>query len=282
MMNVQLKFILLLALLFQQMVFPQSGETTPLKDNFIKIYKDIIDNTISDEGIEIVADSLFNAPLIPGENILSRIENYLRQKAYVEEKIYSVAEGDCLWTIAKYQTGNPYNWNKIYEVNDTLIQNPDLIYPGMKIKILLVSKMVNPDSIASQVLAALVLPEEETQPVKQQETDYENLEIENFIVDETLSKIGKDFYDLFYIRWNDQVKGGRYSIIISEKALPQRGTQINIKVNDTDVYQSFVQPRYDVIEQSVDQGIYMVFSYLQNYQATQEELKGDMQGTGIY
>jgi curli production assembly/transport component CsgE len=152
----------------------------------------------------------------------------------------------------------------------------------MQIRILLVSRSVNPDSVASRVLAALVMPEEKKPPVRQEDPDYDNLEIENFIVDETLSKIGKDFYDLFYTRWNEQVKGGSYSIVISEKALPQRGTQINIKVNNTDVYQSFVQPRYDVIEQSVDQGIYMVFSYLQNYQATQEELKGDMQGTGIY
>lgn len=274
--------LLIIIIVFQNLIFAQTASSTSLKETFIKIYKDVIDNKITDEGMDLVVDSLFNTPLAPGENILERIENYLRQKAYVKEKFYTVVEGDCLWSIAQKETGDPYNWNKIFEVNDTLIQNPDLIYPGMQIRILTVSKSVNPDSIASRVLAALVMPKEENPPAKQEEPNYDNLEVENFIVDETISKIGKDFYDLFYIRWNEQVKGGSYSIVISEKALPQRGTQINIKVNDTDVYQSFVQPRYDVIEQSVDQGIYMVFNYLQNYQATQEELKGDMQGTGIY
>ncbi|MEN8253432.1 MAG: LysM peptidoglycan-binding domain-containing protein [Patescibacteria group bacterium] len=51
-----------------------------------------------------------------------------------ESSSYEVLQGDCLWSIALEQTGNPYNWTKIYESNKELIgDNPDLIYPQTKL-----------------------------------------------------------------------------------------------------------------------------------------------------
>src|SRR5690606_41855206 len=107
--------LLIIIIVFQNLIFALTASSTSLKETFIKIYKDVIDNKITDEGMDLVVDSLFNTPLAPGENILERIENYLRQKAYVEEKFYTVVEGDCLWSIAQKETGDPYNWNKIFE-----------------------------------------------------------------------------------------------------------------------------------------------------------------------
>lgn len=49
---------------------------------------------------------------------------------------YEVAPGDCLWSIALEQTGNPYNWVEIYGANkDTIGNNPDLIYPKTLLKV---------------------------------------------------------------------------------------------------------------------------------------------------
>ena len=43
---------------------------------------------------------------------------------------YVVQPGDCLWTIAFEQFGNPYRWTEIYELNRAVIgANPDLIFP---------------------------------------------------------------------------------------------------------------------------------------------------------
>ncbi|RPI70850.1 MAG: LysM peptidoglycan-binding domain-containing protein [Ignavibacteriales bacterium] len=285
-MKLKIKILIFLLLFLQQFSFPQGWEADSLQQSFISIYKEMIDSNISDEKLNNIVDSLFHSPVTQDKNIISRIEDYLSETANIEERHYTIVEGDCLWTIAEKQTGDPYNWNKIYEVNDNLIKNPDLVFPNQEIKILLVNKAVNPDSVVSRVLAALLLPEENITVNNEIKDSVNNdfLEIENFIVDETLSKIGKDFFDLFYTRWEQQVSGvGSYSIVIAEKTLPQRGTHISIKVNDLDIYQSFIQPRYELIEQSVDEGIYMVYSYLQNYQAIQNELeKGDMKGTGIY
>lgn len=50
-------------------------------------------------------------------------------------KTYTVKSGDCLWNIAKKYYGNGAQYTKIYNANKGTIKNPNLIYPGMKLKI---------------------------------------------------------------------------------------------------------------------------------------------------
>jgi hypothetical protein len=48
---------------------------------------------------------------------------------------YHVKKGDTLWGIAKEQMGNPYKWQKIYELNTDTLSNPRKIYPGQMLKL---------------------------------------------------------------------------------------------------------------------------------------------------
>ena len=50
-------------------------------------------------------------------------------------KTYTVVKGDSLSKIAKRQYGDMNQWPRIYEANRDQIKNPDLIYPGQKLKI---------------------------------------------------------------------------------------------------------------------------------------------------
>lgn len=45
-------------------------------------------------------------------------------------KNYTVAKGDCLWSIAKKQLGNGSRWQEIHNLNRDKITNPNVIYPG--------------------------------------------------------------------------------------------------------------------------------------------------------
>ncbi len=116
-----------------------------------------------------------------------------------------------------------------------------------------------------------------------QSSENEDVGISGLVVDETFSKVGHDFYDLFYSNWRSPKNIKDYSITITEKPLPQLGTQITIIVNDTPIYQRFVQPRFEIIKEMVRQGLEISYSYLENYDQIQKELQGkDMQGTGIF
>ena len=48
---------------------------------------------------------------------------------------YVVVAGDSLSKIAKRQYGDGKKWRRIYEANRDLIKDPDLIYPGQKLRI---------------------------------------------------------------------------------------------------------------------------------------------------
>ena len=50
-------------------------------------------------------------------------------------KIYEVVSGDSLLKIAKREYGNASEWNRIYDANRDLLNDPNKIYPGQKLKI---------------------------------------------------------------------------------------------------------------------------------------------------
>lgn len=53
----------------------------------------------------------------------------------ISPEYYEIKKGDSLSAIAKQQYGDATKWRTIYEANKDVIKNPDLIYPGQKIKI---------------------------------------------------------------------------------------------------------------------------------------------------
>ncbi len=65
----------------------------------------------------------------------------LQESLMRKEKIYVVGtwwrDRDCLWNIAKKVEiyDNPWRWPKIWQGNRDQIKDPDLIYPGQKLKI---------------------------------------------------------------------------------------------------------------------------------------------------
>ena len=91
------------------------------------------------------------------------------------------------------------------------------------------------------------------------------LEINGMVVDETRSKHGRDFYDLFYTSWSEPEESYAYTIRIEEKPGRGRGTVIVVRVNDEIVYQSQLQPRYEVVEQAALQAVERTYRIMQRY-----------------
>jgi nucleoid-associated protein YgaU len=55
--------------------------------------------------------------------------------AVAAERTYVVVEGDSLSAIAKRMLGDGNKWRRIYEANRDVIDDPDLIFPGQKLRI---------------------------------------------------------------------------------------------------------------------------------------------------
>lgn len=53
----------------------------------------------------------------------------------IEVQYYIVAKGDSLWKIAEKFYGNGSKYTGIFEENREVIKDPDLIFPGQKIRI---------------------------------------------------------------------------------------------------------------------------------------------------
>lgn len=118
------------------------------------------------------------------------------------------------------------------------------------------------------------------QPVKS--NDYE-IEIDGLLVDDTKTKSGKDFYDLFYTGWEAPQGAKNYSITISEKPFRLTSTLIIVSINENVVYQSILQPRQDIIESQSEEAIYITQDYLANYEEIMKQINGeDLTGSGIY
>ena len=52
-----------------------------------------------------------------------------------EVQYYEIKKGDSLWKISKTFYGKGSRYNKIFKANKEVIKDPDLIFPGQKIRI---------------------------------------------------------------------------------------------------------------------------------------------------
>ncbi|WP_028469275.1 peptidoglycan-binding protein LysM [Neptunomonas japonica] len=59
----------------------------------------------------------------------------LEDKTAANVEYYTIESGDSLWAIAQKYLGNGNDYTKIFEANKEVIKDPDLIYPGQKIRI---------------------------------------------------------------------------------------------------------------------------------------------------
>ena len=87
-------------------------------------------------------------------------------------------------------------------------------------------------------------------------------EIDGLIIEQSQTKIGHDFFQQFTAQWDPPSSSQEYNIFIIERASPQWGSWVWIKVNDTIVYQGVVKPRYEEIRGAVQTGLAQAMDYL--------------------
>nr|WKN34042.1 curli production assembly/transport protein CsgE [Tunicatimonas sp. TK19036] len=109
------------------------------------------------------------------------------------------------------------------------------------------------------------------------------LEMNGLVIDETITKIGRDFYDLFYTHWDAPNSQVDYTLFIKEQPQPGRGTRISVLLNETELMSQMIQPRQELLlavaSQAVQLAQYQIYHYEQMTQQLENE---DQYGSGIF
>lgn len=120
----------------------------------------------------------------------------------------------------------------------------------------------------------------EKQRTKEEEI---SVEIDGLIVDETLSKVGRDFYDAFYSKWAAPLGAKDYTIFIKETPPRMNRFTVSIYVNDDEVFSSYLAPREEIIDAYADYAVSETENFLKQRENVSQTLESpDMAGSGIY
>lgn len=105
---------------------------------------------------------------------------------------------------------------------------------------------------------------------EQQVRSSADLEIDGLIVDKTITKVGRDFYEVFQRQWEAPPMAKNFTIQIEE--LPSRGniSVVSLSVNEDKLFEQPLQPRYDVIEEVATYMVGVVYEYLVNDRLNQQ------------
>ena len=113
--------------------------------------------------------------------------------------------------------------------------------------------------------------------------DPRDLEIGEMIFDETIPKVGRDFYEIFFNNWSNPTTITDFSITIKEMPMPGIGTQITVLMDEFEILKQFIRPNQEMIEMLAEYTVGLASQYLVNYQEIQAQLQNeDQSGTGIF
>lgn len=108
-------------------------------------------------------------------------------------------------------------------------------------------------------------------------------ESSGLIVDQTITKIGHDFYDQFFSHWEPPPGNDDFTITINER--PSRGNNaiVALTVNDSELLEFPLQAKYDLIAEAAQQAIEIASGFLREAQNLSRQLeKGNKQALETY
>ena len=92
----------------------------------------------------------------------------------------------------------------------------------------------------------------------------DGLEITGIVLDQTKTKMGRDFYDKFYFYYDYNNVNGDQVVKIDEIFTFRRTTKIMVKVIDETIYEFFSRPNEEYIEQMAKLTVQRVYKYFEN------------------
>lgn len=100
----------------------------------------------------------------------------------------------------------------------------------------------------------------------------DGLEISGIISDETKTKNGKDFYDLFYTEYNKINKKGSKIVTIGEELTIARTTKLVITIDNEIITEFILRPDEDFLNEMAQESSALVFKYFKNLERQTQEI----------
>tara|TARA_R110002124_G_scaffold282074_1_gene456943 strand:+ start:1611 stop:1910 length:300 start_codon:yes stop_codon:yes gene_type:complete len=82
------------------------------------------------------------------------------------------------------------------------------------------------------------------------------------ITDDTKTRVGKDFYDRYYYKYNNIGINAKQIVVIGEEYSFGRNTKITITIDNEVIYEFIVRPDDEFLEAVSDESIRATYYYL--------------------
>ena len=96
---------------------------------------------------------------------------------------------------------------------------------------------------------------------------------EGFVLDQTLTKPGHDFYELFFSTFQASTGLGDYTVVLSERPIRGNSSLVAISVNDTELLEMPLPTRTEQLEEAVVAAVTMARDFLAQQQATSTQME---------
>ncbi len=84
------------------------------------------------------------------------------------------------------------------------------------------------------------------------------------ISDETKTKVGKDFYDLYYYLYHDYQISAKKIVVLTEEFSFARNTKIIVGIENEIIFEFLTRPDEEYLTQMAEQAIYATYLHLKN------------------
>lgn len=91
-----------------------------------------------------------------------------------------------------------------------------------------------------------------------------------FVMNETFSVVGNDFYTAFYGAWSEPNETFLYTVRVREEPAPQFGARLSVEISDTVIYRTFLRPNPQKIQKAARQAAQRAQVYLKKYYEPRE------------
>lgn len=221
--------------------------------------------------------SLFQFCVINSQNIenikaeinLFRKDIFVMIDAVVEnnDHIYKDALSYHLLTLKRVGNSNSYekeeqsgSFNILPNQKKTITTTKLTIEPNQEVKIYLFIK--NNGNLLSQDVIIINEIESILQTTSIEEDE---IEIKGLVVENVKTKIGKDFYDVFYQMYNSS--GAKYSFVINVNEKPfigGRGSLVSVEIGSDKIFEFQARPDEDLLKKAATYTLTLIENYNKN------------------